>query len=213
MKRRKLKSFVIPTTIAVLIIGTFFTTAIITKNNSSLNDADENVDYVSETIIADEVPVINTQTKVVNPYTDQSVTIGKYFYDYKAEADSQERAIIYHDNTYLQNSGMDFVAANIFDVVAVLDGTVTDVKEDETLGKIVELKHDNDYISIYQSLSEVSVKKGDTVTQGQVLGKSGTNELDKEMGNHLHFEFYVNGQVVDPSLYLNKELTDGKDGE
>ncbi len=213
MKRRKLKSFVIPTTIAVLIIGTFFTTAIITKNNSSLNDADENVDYVSETIIEDEVPVINTQMKVVNPYTDQSVTIGKYFYDYKAEADRQERAIIYHDNTYLQNSGMDFVATNVFDVVAVLDGTVTDVKEDETLGKIVELKHDNDYISIYQSLSEVSVKKGDTVTQGQVLGKSGTNELDKEMGNHLHFEFYVNGQVVDPSLYLNKELSDAKEGE
>ena len=213
MKRRKLKSFVIPTTIAVLIIGTFFTTAIITKNNSSLNDADENVDYVSETIIEDEVPVINTQMKVVNPYTDQSVTIGKYFYDYKAEADKQERAIIYHDNTYLQNSGMDFVATNVFDVVAVLDGTVTDVKEDETLGKIVELKHDNDYISIYQSLSEVSVKKGDTVTQGQVLGKSGTNELDKEMGNHLHFEFYVNGQVVDPSLYLNKELSDAKEGE
>ncbi len=213
MKRRKLKSFVIPTTIAVLIIGTFFTTAIITKNNSSLNDADENVDYVSETIIEDEVPVINTQMKVVNPYTDQSVTIGKYFYDYKAEADRQERAIIYHDNTYLQNSGMDFVATNVFDIVAVLDGTVTDVKEDETLGKIVELKHDNDYISIYQSLSEVSVKKGDTVTQGQVLGKSGTNELDKEMGNHLHFEFYVNGQVVDPSLYLNKELSDAKEGE
>ena len=213
MKRRKLKSFVIPTTIAELIIGTFFTTAIITKNNSTLNDADENVDYVSETIIEDEVPVINTQMKVVNPYTDQSVTIGKYFYDYKAEADRQERAIIYHDNTYLQNSGMDFVATNVFDVVAVLDGTVTDVKEDETLGKIVELKHDNDYISIYQSLSEVSVKKGDTVTQGQVLGKSGTNELDKEMGNHLHFEFYVNGQVVDPSLYLNKELSDAKEGE
>ena len=94
-----------------------------------------------------------------------------------------------------------------FDVVSVLEGTITNVKEDETLGKIVEIKHSNDYISIYQSLSEVSVKKGDTVTQGQVIGKSGTNELDKELGNHLHFEFYANGQIVDPTLYLNKEIS------
>ena len=52
----------------------------------------------------------------------------------------------------------------------------------------------------------MSVKKGDIITQGQVIGKSGTNELDKDIGNHLHFELYVNGQVVDPTLYLNKEL-------
>ena len=113
----------------------------------------------------------------------------------------------------MQNSGIDFVSENEFDVISVLDGTVTDVKEDETLGKIVEVKHDNNYVSIYQSLKEVSVKKGDTVTQGQVLGKSGTNELDKEIGNHLHFEFYVNGQVVDPTLYLDKELQNDKTKE
>ena len=106
----------------------------------------------------------------------------------------------------MQNSGTDFVGEKVFDVVAVLDGSVTDVKEDETLGKVVEIKHENGYISIYQSLSEVSVKKGDMVTQGQVIGKSGTNELDKDMGNHLHFELYVNGTVVNPTLYLNKEL-------
>ena len=118
-----------------------------------------------------------------------------------------QQLIIYHDDTYMQNSGVDFISTNTFDIISVLDGTVSDVKEDETLGKIVEIKHNNDYISIYQSLSEVSVKKGDTVKQGQVIGKSGTNELDKEIGNHLHFEFYVNGQIVDPTLYLNKELT------
>ena len=113
----------------------------------------------------------------------------------------------------MQNSGTDFVSENVFDVVAVLDGSVTDVKEDDTLGKVVEIKHDNGYISIYQSLSEVSVKKGDMITQGQVIGKSGTNELDKDMGNHLHFELYVNGQVVDPALYLNKELETSENKE
>lgn len=213
MKVRKLKSFVIPSTIAVLIIATIFTSAIITNNNQKLKNSKENLTYVSNTILQNDVAVINTAYKIINPYTDQSVTIGKYFYDYQAEADKQEKSIIYHANTYIQNSGVDFVSSNIFDVVAVLNGTVTDVKEDETLGKIVEIKHDNNYITIYQSLSEISVKKGDNVTQGQVIGKSGTNELDKEIGNHLHFEFYANGQVVDPTLYLDKELPNEKKGE
>lgn len=209
MKRRKLKSFVIPSTIALFIIGTLFTTSIISKKASDKEP--QNLTYVSKAIIEDDVAVINTDKKVIYPYTDQSVEIGKYFYDYKGESSKQEKSIIYHDNTYMQNSGVDFISANVFDVISVLDGTVTDVKEDENLGKIVEIKHGNDCISIYQSLSELSVKKGDTVNQGQIIGKSGTNELDKEMGNHLHFEFYTNGQVVDPTLYLGKELA--KTGE
>lgn len=204
MKRRKLKAFVIPSTVALFIIGAVFTTTIVNKNQSS--EEPQNLTYVSRTIIEDDIAVINTTKKVINPYTDASVQIGKYFYDYQGESSKQEKSIIYHDNTYMQNSGVDFISENIFDVVAVLDGTVTDVKEDESLGKIVEIKHGNDCITIYQSLSEISVKKGDSVNQGQVIGKSGTNELDKEMGNHLHFEFYTNGQVVDPTLYLGKEL-------
>ena len=64
----------------------------------------------------------------------------------------------------------------------------------------------NNYTSIYQSLSEVSVKKGDKVTAGQVIGKSGQNTLDKDMGNHLHFELYIRGEVVDPLNYLDKQV-------
>lgn len=213
MKVRKLKSFVIPSAIAVLIITAVFTTAIITNTKQKLEDSKENLTYVSNSILQNDLAVINTTTKIINPYTDQSVTIGKYFYDYKADADKQQKSIIYHADTYMQNSGVDFVSPNTFDVVAVLNGTVTDVKDDETLGKIVEIKHDHNYITIYQSLSEISVKKGDNVNQGQVIGKSGTNELDKEIGNHLHFEFYANGQVVDPTLYLDKELPKTNKGE
>ena len=71
-------------------------------------------------------------------------------------------------------------------------------------------KNENNLISTYQSLSEITIKKGDVVTQGQILGKSGTNELDKELGNHLHFEIYENGQPVNPINYLNKEVQEKK---
>lgn len=213
MKRLKLKSYVIPSISVALLFIAVTVTIMNLQVTNDFNSSLKNVDYVTKTIIEEELPVINTTTKIITPYTDTSVTIGKYFYDYKGESSQQEKSIIYHNDTYMQNSGIDFVSQNIFDIVAVLNGTVASVSDNETLGKIVEISHENGYVTIYQSLSEVNVKKGDTVSQGQVIGKSGTNELDKEIGNHLHFEFYANGQIVDPSLYLNKELTQEKSKE
>ena len=113
----------------------------------------------------------------------------------------------------MQNSGIDFVSEGVFDVISVLNGTVVDTSDNEILGKTVEISHDNGLVTIYQSLSEINVKKGDVIYQGQVIGKSGTNKLDKELGNHLHFEFYTNGQIVDPNLYLNKEIAHKKNKE
>ena len=213
MKRRKLKPYVLPTIMTLAIVSVMFGTAMLRSNLQKDTSEDELTSYVTSTVLEEEQPVIKESTMMINPYTDTTVSIGKNYYDYKADAETQEKSIVYHDNTYMQNSGTDFVGEKVFDVVAVLDGSVTDVKEDETLGKVVEIKHENGYISIYQSLSEVSVKKGDMVTQGQVIGKSGTNELDKDMRNHLHFELYVNGTVVNPTLYLNKELQTSENKE
>ena len=213
MKRRKLKPYVLPTIMTLAIVSVMFGTAMLRSNLQKDTSEDELTSYVTSTVLEEEQPVIKESTMMINPYTDTTVSIGKNYYDYKADAETQEKSIVYHDNTYMQNSGTDFVGEKVFDVVAVLDGSVTDVKEDETLGKVVEIKHENGYISIYQSLSEVSVKKGDMVTQGQVIGKSGTNELDKDMGNHLHFELYVNETVVNPTLYLNKELQTSENKE
>ena len=162
--------------------------------------------YIPDDIVDNTIPVVNETKNIINPYQEASVKIGKNYYDYKGTEENQINSIIEHDNTYIQNTGIDYVSDDIFDVIAVLEGTVASVKDDETVGKTVEIKHDNGYVSIYQSLSEVTVKKGDILNQGQIIGKSGTNELDKDLGNHLHFEMYINGQNVNPADYLNKEL-------
>jgi len=150
-------------------------------------------------------PVMNENNYIAYPYVDSLVTIGKNYYDFESSEDEQEKAIIKQDDTYYQNTGVDFVKENVFDVVSISEGTVTLVKDDDLVGKTVEIEHKNGLVSIYQSLSEVSVKKGDMVYQGQTIGKSGTNEIDKEIGNHLHFEIYENGSSKNPNLYLNKE--------
>lgn len=206
-KKLKLKSYVIPCLYLVLFSSIMVGAMVVGKNMKNNTESDtNNNDYVSEVITNEDVPVINETLKMIKPYTNEKVTVGKTFYDYKAESKQQEGSITYYDGSYIQNSGVDYVLDEVFDVVAVLDGVVTNVKVDDILGNIVEIKHDNNYITTYQSLSEVSVKKDDNITQGQVIGKSGTNKLDKDMGNHLHFELYVSGQVVDPSLYIDKEI-------
>lgn len=210
MKKRRLKKYVIPFALTmVLIIGLYVTSSLLNKDLKEVS----NPTFVNNAVIESNQPVMNTKIRMIYPYTDASVKIGKSYYDYQADEESQKNSIIYHDETYIQNSGIDYISDNQFDVISVLDGTVSNIKQDELLGNVVEVKHDNNYISTYQSLSKVNVKKGDQVTQGQVLGTSGENELDKEIGNHLHFELNINGQNVNPEVHLNKEVTSIKEKE
>ncbi len=209
MKNRKLKSYVLPSLYACFFVGVLLVTIgvanVLTEKPNKDNNT-EDITYVSESIIDSDEPVVKEVTKLLKPYTNDKVKVGKYYYDYKADEEKQQNSITYHDNTYMQNSGVDYILEESFDVVSIMDGTVTNVNTDDLLGQCIEIKHDNNYTSIYQSLSEVNVKKGDKVTAGQLLGKSGENALDKDMGNHLHFELYLKGQVVDPLSYIDKEL-------
>ncbi|MCI8347474.1 MAG: M23 family metallopeptidase [Bacilli bacterium] len=205
-RKRRLKSYVIKSLYVVLFLTIAVGGFMISKSMKKIPAVEENYTYVSSIITDQDIAVINETTKMIKPVVNEKITIGKSFYDYKADSKQQENSIIYYDGSYIQNSGIDYVLEEVFDVVSVLDGTVTDVREDELLGKVVEIKHNNGYVTSYQSLSEVSVKKDDTVTQGQTIGRSGTNKLDKDMGNHLHFELYANGQVADPNLYIDKEI-------
>ena len=199
--QRKVKLKKLPLIVAILVLIPVLTVIIFSKESMKKTN-----DLVTTDTISDTVPVINETRKMINPYTDSSVTISKSYYDYKGEATEQEKSITVYENTYIQNTGIDYISTNTFDVVSVLDGTVVTVKEDELLGKIIEVKHDNGLITSYQSLSEITVQKNDKIKQGQVIGKSGTNKLDKEIGNHLHFEIYENGSSVNPINYLNKEV-------
>ena len=211
MKKLRLKKGAIIGAYLIAFSLTGMSAFYVSQNMQANNPTEEDIEYVNSSIIDDDEKdreVIKEDVKMVKPYTDENVQVLKYFYDYQANADSQEKSILYHENTYIQNSGMDFGLENTFDIVSVLDGTVVDVREDELLGTVVEIKHDNDFISSYQSLSEVSVKKNDTVKQGQVIGKSGTNTIDQDLGNHLHFELYKSGEVVDPSKYFDQVISD-----
>ncbi len=210
MKNRKLKKEV---AYAGYVVGFLLFVGFIYLIETSISKSlfkpnDDDYDYVSKTIVEDDVPVVNVGQVIVKPYVDSEIKVLKGFYDYLKDSSEQEKSLIFHSNTYYQNSGIDYGGKEKFDVVAVLDGTVIAVKEDDLLGQTVELRHNNEIISIYQSLEEVKVKKDDVIKQGEIIGKSGVSNFKKDLGNHLHFEFIYKGQSVNPEEYYEKELGD-----
>lgn len=201
--KRKIKLKKIPMLIILIMVFVPIITIIFLSNSNLSNDIVAEEPVVEE--YQETLPVVNETEKFINPYYDSEVKVGKSFYDFKGEEKAQEQSLVVSENTYYQNTGMDFVSDKIFDVIAIKNGTVLNTKEDDITGKVIEIKHDDEIISIYQSLSEITVKKGDIINQGQLIGKSGTNKLDQELGNHLHLEIYKNGNSVNPENYLNKE--------
>lgn len=67
-------------------------------------------------------------------------------------------------------------------------------------GRMVILRHADQYSSVYAHLSKIGVKKGQFVARGQKLGAVG--RTGRSTGPHLHFEVRNNREPVDPLLYL-----------
>jgi len=185
------------------VIGLTMTTREIGKNESEYQ-------YVSKGILdyEEEVKVVNTSPLISRPYIDENVNVVKSYYDYKAESASQENSLIYYENTYMQSSGVSYSKGDVFDIVAILDGTVTEVKEDITLGNIITIEHENGIVSVYQSINEIQVKENDIVTSGQIIAKSSTSNISTELENHLYFELIINGSCVNPENYYGKSVNE-----
>lgn len=203
MTKRKVKKSVLYLSymIGVLLFVTVFTFA-----ELKLNKKSEENEHVNKTIFENKIPVVATKEIIARPYTDSSITIKTNYYNPKDDTETQKNSLILFENTYLPSTGIDYKSDYDFDVVSILDGIVITVKEDQTLGNIVEIKHKDNIISSYQSLSEVLVNVGDEVKQGTLIGKSGNSNIQKDMGSHLHFELTVDSKTVDPEEYYDKEL-------
>lgn len=212
MKSRRINRIVMPVVYGVCVVAFLFSMYFAVRfTNNMLFSNDEDLEYVDGEIIENnsgnnDIPVVNTTTVIMRPYLDSSVSIGKTFYDYTGTSEEQENSIIFYEDTYMQNSGVDYVSANVFDVISVLNGTVISIEENDLLGTIVEVRHSNNLISVYQGLSDVLVEENMAVVQGQVIAKSGTSNINKELGNHLHFELYYNGKIVNPEEYYNRNV-------
>ena len=67
-------------------------------------------------------------------------------------------------------------------------------------GKTVFVDHGQGMISMYCHMSEIDVKKGQTVKRGQVVGKVGST--GRSTGPHLHWNVSLNNVRVDPAIFV-----------
>ncbi|MDR2021020.1 MAG: M23 family metallopeptidase [Treponema sp.] len=87
-------------------------------------------------------------------------------------------------------------------IVATADGQVVTIDFDaEGFGNYVIIKHKHGYYTRYAHLQKSTVRIGQRVQQGGVIGYIGNTGLST--GPHLHYEVHIGSDVVDPYKYIN----------
>lgn len=109
-------------------------------------------------------------------------------------------------NDWRTHMGVDVLAELGSEVMAVADGTVTNVWEDPFMGTCISIEHSGNAVSIYKNLGKevgdgivigCAVKAGDVIG---TVGETAMNEIAQEP--HLHYEMTVDGKNVNPKDHI-----------
>lgn len=140
------------------------------------------------------------------PYDEslvEEIYVVQPFYEVDASEEERSKSIMVFGQTYSTTPGVTLSKGDEpFEVRAALSGTVSNVIEDEFMGDAVMLTHENGMETVYRSVTEIAVKVGDEVQQGDVLAVTSTNHWNETAGNHLLFEVKENGKAINPAKYI-----------
>jgi murein DD-endopeptidase MepM/ murein hydrolase activator NlpD len=98
------------------------------------------------------------------------------------------------------HTGIDISADRGQPVYATADGTVDSAGWNGDYGNMVVINHRFGLVTRYGHLATYSVRPGEHVTRGQVIGQIGST--GRTTGPHLHYELLVNGQLTNPLSLL-----------
>lgn len=99
------------------------------------------------------------------------------------------------------HTGIDIRAALGTSVYAAASGTVIKACYNTAYGNMIIIDHGNGLSTLYGHATQLLVKVGDTVNQGDTIMKAGSTGYST--GPHLHFEVRKNGTPQDPKNYLD----------
>jgi len=192
---------------AVILTAVLWYQAIRNNDANDLSTDDgADVSYNEDQSVEVNQSVENFKMPAIDP---DAVKVVTNFYDFNASEKEQETALVFHNNTYHPNQGID-IASNdgkAFEVIASLSGTVAKAEKDSLLGYVVEIEHENGVKTIYQSLADTKVQAGDKVEQGEIIGQAGKSQFNKDAGVHVHFEIRKDGKAYNPLNYMDEPLT------
>ena len=101
------------------------------------------------------------------------------------------------------HGGLDIAANANEPVRATAYGVVTRTGVNASLGRYVDINHQNGYVTRYGHLSEVMVENRQRVKRGEVIGLVGMT--GKTSGYHIHYEVHHEGRILDPSTWFFPE--------
>ena len=156
--------------------------------NNNINNEEENINeinsYNNMQIIAEE---LKSKYNFVKPTTGQvTCPFGN------RESDNKDISTFH--------LGIDIGNVKGTEIVAAMEGTVTDVSNNSIYGNYIKVTNE-DVLIVYAHCDKILVKKGDKVKCGDLIAKMGKTGL--ATGVHLHFEVRKNGYVINPEYLIN----------
>lgn len=162
------------------------------------------VETAGDTTGDDALPVTAGAETLGWPVSNKdSLEVTMEFFDVNASNEDNQAAMVEYGDTFTPHTGIDLTSAGeeAFDVLAAMSGTVTRVEQLPVAGYVVAIQHANELETVYQSLANVQVSKGDEVKKGEKIATAGRSELEKD-SVHLHFEVWKDGKPVNPETEL-----------
>ncbi len=112
-----------------------------------------------------------------------------------------------------RHNGVDLAAARGTPVYATADGMVGMAKYYGSYGNYVQIEHGGELETRYAHLSSYTVRAGDMVSKGDLIGYVGST--GRSTGPHLHYEVRIEGEPVNPIPYMvahNADIAEGEGG-
>ena len=107
---------------------------------------------------------------------------------------------ILNDQPRNSHAGIDIAAPTGSPIQAPASGTVIETGSFYYTGNTVFVDHGRGFVTAYYHMNSIAVSPGDAVATGEVLGTIG--ETGRVTGPHLHFVVLLNGEMVNPDLFL-----------
>lgn len=141
-----------------------------------------------------------TTPGVLNSSTLKTSDFGKLDWPVDGAILYQFGKAINPNNTTIRWNGVGIAAPSGASVKAVAAGEVMVAEPIGTYGLTVIIQHGGGDYSVYGSLAQTEVRRGQHVEKGQLIGAVGVS--DPEMAPHLHFEIRPKGRAMDPLNWL-----------
>lgn len=184
------------------------------KNNYSSNDNNSNTNS-SDNFVSDIInstpsqPTAKDESKI--PYNSETSSTEKKAFTLPVNGQitkGYSETALQYSSTFGDmrlHTGIDIKCEKNAQIKSSASGTVTDIKDDSAFGKIVTIDHGDGIVLNYCGLNSISVKVGQKVSGGDIIGTIGSIPCESSDGVHLHLTALIEGKISSPMKALGLE--------